>query len=393
MVRDDTDRMRDGDLPADPFEDAEPMEPPADAVAELREERARHLQAAEAVRRRAEAMGIALDEDKEERVDLDQRRLVKLLPDAVERMTARREGRERPVPLPWTNVAEALGGGLWPGLHVLVGNTGTGKSQWAMQAALHAACEGVPVLYIGLELDEVGLVARLVALCEDRAKWSDLYLGKRDPGELLTKHGSLLDALPLHMDVAPPMGWPYSRLRAATDALRDLYPVGEGDVRRPTLVVLDYLQLVASPDGTREDLRERIGRAAYYGRAVARDLDAAVLLVSSTAREHYWKLSGRKPKNRDGAESNAHYAKPAWEEPANLLVGTGKESGEVEYAADSVLVLAAEPWGSPKPPPEGTRVHLAVAKVRAGPACWVNLLFDWGRFQEPNPPRHETVSV
>ena len=38
MPRDDTDRMRDGDLPADPFEDTEPMPPPADAVADLRAE-------------------------------------------------------------------------------------------------------------------------------------------------------------------------------------------------------------------------------------------------------------------------------------------------------------------------------------------------------------------
>ena len=35
---------------------------------------------------------------------------------------------------------------------------------------------------------------------------------------------------------------------------------------RPALVVLDFLQLVAGENSKREDLRERIGRAAYMGR-------------------------------------------------------------------------------------------------------------------------------
>lgn len=45
----------------------------------------------------------------------------------------------------------------------------------------------------------------------------------------------------------------------------------------------------------------------------------------------------------------------------------GKESGEIEFAADSVLVLLREPWKDGRPPKEGTHVWLAVAKQRVGP--------------------------
>jgi hypothetical protein len=142
------------------------------------------------------------------------------------------------------------------------------------------------------------------------------------------------------------------------------------------LIVVDFLQLVASPPGVREDLRERIGRAAYAGRAVARDLDAAVLMVSSTARENYGTMGGeaegRGPKLGEGNPSR--------------LVGTGKESGEIEYSADGALVLTTEPWKTNKPPEDGTRCWLALAKGRAVIPTWIPMLFDGNRFLEPIIP-------
>ena len=55
----------------------------------------------------------------------------------------------RPFTMPegWMMTSAELGGGLAPGwMYVLVGNTGTGKSQWALQAALAAARGGTSVL-------------------------------------------------------------------------------------------------------------------------------------------------------------------------------------------------------------------------------------------------------
>lgn len=381
MPRDDTDRMRDGDLPADPFEDTEPMPPPADARDAMRAEIARHLAGAEEVRRRAEAAGIDLDDNANAP---RQEAIADLVGEALETMRDRSTGEERPIPLPWPKVADVLGGGLWPGLHVLVGNTGSGKSQWALQAAIHAAKEGTPVLYIGLELGTVDLVARCLAMLAplaggDRApKWSKLFLGQ-DP-ELLKRMGQgpaeLLRTLPIAFEIAGPFGWPADRLSAAVEDLRERWP---DLASSPPLVVLDYLQVVADVKGERLDLRERIGRAAYQGRAVARDHGAAVLLVSSTARDNYKILDG------DGTP---------WTRAPSTLVGMGKESGEIEFSADSVLALLAEPWrdrdndGQPRPPHDGTHVHLAAAKVRAGGTRWIDLRFDGGSFWEPREDRH-----
>ena len=290
---------------------------------------------------------------------------------ATLQMLDRAQGRERPLDLPWPETNDALGGGLWPGLHILVGNTGAGKSQWALQVALHAATSAngdngnnVPVLYLGLELGQTDLVARLLGLIAQQ-RWSDLYLGKSEGAlRAAMRIGAPLPALPFYLDVASPMGWDYGALYDRVKAMRHLHPEG------PLLVVLDYLQLVA---GDGRDLRERIGRASYQARAAARDFDAAVLVLSSTARENYASLSG-KDGNGLGEGSPARF------------VGLGKEAGEIEYAADTVLVLGAEPFKDEEPRPPTRRIFLAVAKARAGKPSWVELEFNGSRFFSPNEP-------
>lgn len=336
-------------LPDDPFKDTEPMpDPDAEAAAKAK---AKRLDALNATR-----VGAFLDR-------------------SILRMEARASGAEMPVPVPWPSVAEALGGGLWPGCFTVVGNTGSGKSQFAIQLAAEAAAKGTPVLYIGLELGEIDLTARLLGLAA-KVYWSKLYLG--DPftvGGLRTRHADKVEAvraLPFHLDFGGPFGWSYRELEAKVRDLRDLYPEPHGKGSRPLLVVLDFLQLVASPEGEREDLRERIARASYAARAVARALDVAVLLISSTSRENYGTLDGAKDgKGSDGlGDGNA-----------GRLVGFGKESGEIEYACDAALVLASEPWEKDKPRPP---VWLAVAKGRAVTPDWCKLAFDGSEFTEPN---------
>lgn len=333
---DDNDLLRDGTLPHDPEADAEPMPPP----------------------------GLAP-------------KLAELLPDAVRRMTARADGREKPILLPWPKVGDALGGGLWPGLHVLVGNTAAGKTQWVLQAALHAAKAGTPVLYIALEAGDVEFVARCLGLVSGRF-WSPLYLGKApDLHEVLHDHEAELERLPLHVLLGPPLGWDHSELPISVQKLREEYPEAERG-KRPLLVVLDYLQIIGTGD-VREDLRERIGKAAYVCRSVAREFDAAVIVASSTARENYLTLTGKRRGKKGGIED----AEPLGQGDPSRLVGLGKESGEIEFSADSVMALTQEPWPDHEPPRGGTVCHLAVAKVRAGVPSWVDLRFNGSEFSEP----------
>ncbi|MEZ4409241.1 MAG: DnaB-like helicase C-terminal domain-containing protein [Polyangiales bacterium] len=271
------------------------------------------------------------------------------LDDLLEVMWARREGREKPLATPWRNVDAVLGGGLWPGMYVLVGGTGAGKTQWAVQAAVHAARRGEPVLYLALELSRQDLAARVVGAVSD-VPWSRIQRGNVSEAELPRVLDGARRArdLPFHTECGVPFGYGAETLAARAWSLR------------PSLVVVDYLQLCTGRGG--EDARTTVGRVSYVARTIARDLKAAVVVLSSTARANYAELvndPGRDPGD---------------------LVGLGKESGEIEYAADGVLVLARHA-DRPK-----TRV-LLVAKNRHGPVgraelTWAGTAFAEGDAQE-----------
>lgn len=319
-------------------------------------------------------------------------KLSALLPDAFARMRARHARTETPIRVPWPTLAAPLGGGLWPGLHVFVGNTGAGKTQWCLQVALHAAQAGTPVLYVALEAGDVEFVARCLGLVAGQL-WSPLYHGRHDALETLIRtHTPALDALPLHVQFAPPHGWDVGGLDVEVQQLRETYPEPTPGAR-PLLVVLDFLQIIGGEkDGRREDLRERIGRAAYVGRGIARTHNAVVLLASSTARENYLALAGRKRASKGGGTENDTDNKLGEGSPARL-VGVGKESGEIEFAADTVLVLTQKPWDDHTPPRGGTVCHLALAKVRAGTPAWVKLQFDGRTFTEPRDETGESIRI
>lgn len=324
---------------------------------------------------------------------LDALRVGAFAGEAFELFERRRDELDLPVPMPpkWTRVAAELRGGLWAGCYVLVGGTGVGKSQWAFEVAYHAVTrdpDPVPVLYVGLELDRAGVVARLTALgmhgrtasgdgSPVKVPWSDLYLG--DGAALAAVAGSVgaevrgkLDAAPFYLVTGEAMGgWSYAELPGLVAGLRARHPTG------PALVIVDFLQLVGSPPGVREELRERIGKASYMGRMVARKHGVSVLLLSATPRGSYPLFAG------EGKADGGAVQALGTGDPGRFL-GTGKESGEVEYSADGVIALCRGSWTPGAPPPP---VWLAVAKSRTGRAkgCngWAELSFDGTSFAEP----------
>jgi hypothetical protein len=213
------------------------------------------------------------------------RALGAVLDGALARMERRARGEERPVSLPWSNVAAALGGGLWGGtLVTLVGDTGTGKTQWALQAAIHAAESGVPVCYVAPDSGVDQMVARIVSL-KARRKWSDLYVG-RSGREVLEKvrsaHAAAMKDLPFHV-VGGAGGRAAPHTRALAEWMRGQYPQDRPG-QRPFLLVLDFVQLLGGAR-EKESFGEMMGRAAYEARQAARDFDAVALLVSTTSRE------------------------------------------------------------------------------------------------------------
>lgn len=296
--------------------------------------------------------------------------------EGLERADARRNGDEQPVPVPWPEYAGIIGGGLWPGMHVLVGGTGAGKTTFAVQIGMAAASKGCPVAYVGLELDEPQIGLRMVA----ETGWSRLYLGQHSDKHRAEAQQMLkrMKDWPLYGVMGDPSGWPASKLEGIAASLRaEAERRADGKPPKPGLIVLDFLQLVGNEAADkRTELRERIGRAAYTARQVARKHNVAVVLVSSAARDKYSALAGgcagaglATKRTKDGKPCGVIYR-------PDELVGTGKESGEIEYAADSVTVLVKMPnaYGAPV-------VLCCVPKLRYGQARWTPMVFEDQRFR------------
>ena len=298
-----------------------------------------------------------------------------ILDDALDRMERRAVGDERPIPLPWSNVSAALGGGLWGGtLVTLVGDTGSGKTQWALQASIHAAEYGVPVCYVGPDSGVDQIAARLLAL-KSGQKWSDLYVGRSDKETLDTLrmgYAQAMKALPFHIIGRSARRDQPPDVRRTAEWVRRRYPEDKPGTR-PFLLVLDFVQIASGLN--RDESKEMMARTVHEAHQAAKDLDGVILLVSTTPRE-------MRP---DGDESIGIHRdrrqpqKLGMGNPGRLRMG-GKEDGEVERESDVVIVLAEEAWRGALHPKNWTKVWCAIAKNRAGSRAWCALRFNGSWF-------------
>ncbi|MEY4510966.1 MAG: hypothetical protein RLZZ450_3088 [Pseudomonadota bacterium] len=287
---------------------------------------------------------------------------------ALRRIDDRGEGRERPIVTPWPDLNEQLpGGGLWPGAHFLVGGTGVQKTAAVISMALNHARDGGAVLYAGLEIDDEQAWVRFAADMAD-VRWSACMTGTATADERRRLHAVApeLNNLAIRLEPDDESGWRVSRLRVAVAEMLAEYP------DKPLLVIVDFLQIISGEPDVREELRERIKTATYAAKHVSRRKGVTVLLVSSIAREAYGKVNGIEALLAAGvdAEMRGQTVVERFLRNRDALVGLGKESGESEYSADTVLVAMTVPR-DPKQPDR--RVVFAVAKARMGKEGWCSL--------------------
>ena len=295
---------------------------------------------------------------------------------ALDRVQRRRDRDEIPVPVLGDDYASALGGGLWVGSHALIGTTGCGKSQFAIQGDLMCvqAEPAVPIVYIGLELNQFQISLRILGE-HCKIPWSHMFNGRVSDSAMARAYAAIpgLEGVPFHVDFGTPDGWVIARLPMILASMRKIYPTG------PIKVTLDFLQLIAKPVGGRTaDMKEHIGRCAYLSHQVAQQYDAAIALISSTARSNYMALADD---IRD-----AGFVIDKWdpdEPPTKRILSPekflamAKESGEIEYACETVTVLLKWPG---KLETGETIVIAAAVKVRGGGARWAAYTFMRGRF-------------
>lgn len=269
----------------------------------------------------------------------------------AEKRLAQRRATGKPVMGTPTGLAklDQMLNGWFPGLHVIAAGPGVGKTTLCLQFAWQAALEGMTALYVSYENAARNLLLKL--LCA-RAGLSpaDVERGFADMDKLqavAAEHAEVLERI--HVIEGD------SRLRigAVEAALRE-----RSAGATPGLVVFDYLQRAAHGLGY-DQLRQNVSLMTGELRELSMRLDCPLIAISSQNR-----AQGDYGSGGSGALDSL------------------KESGDLEYGADTVSLLYTPKDASAAPP--AREIELKVAKNRFGATGAMRLIFrpDTGIFRE-----------
>ena len=243
---------------------------------------------------------------------------------------------------------DKLLGGLQPGLHLLAAAPGKGKTALALQIAGQAAKAGEPVLFVTFEESPERLALKVI--CQQAGlvakNYAEGYANPLDVETAMREHGPALARLHILEGTAD---LTVSQVKARALALMARHAGGR------CLVVIDYLQRWAGGRREYTEFRHVVSGLVSELRELALRLDSPVLVISS--------------QNRPGQDG------------ANLT--SLKESGDLEYSADTVMFLVDASEQSEVSPARA--VDLVIQKNRYGDIGRVALVFraDLGVMREP----------
>ena len=246
-------------------------------------------------------------------------------------------GPPRVVGTPYADLNRLFDGGFRPGELIFLGaRPGVGKTALALEVARFAA-KSVPVLVVSREMVVMSLARRLVAQ-DGQIPASELrrnVVAHADMGRMAASF-ERLSGLDL---------WLTDEAVSLKDIsqLVDTPPAG-----RPAwgLVIVDYLQLVRSPESVK-DRRLQVEAVSQGLKGMALEHKIPVLCLTSLRRPQ---VNGTRPTMADL-----------------------RESGELEHDADIIILLHREPDEPGKLP--NTVVECNVAKNRDGETGQRDLIF------------------
>lgn len=246
--------------------------------------------------------------------------------------------------------------GFEPGdLVIIGGRSGMGKSAFVGNLALNMGRAGYGVAILSLEMMRKANVRRM--LCADgRASSSQLRAGRLDLENYrrLVAATERVDGLPIAIDDGKGAG--VTDLRARLRRLT--MPKGQ----RVSVVAVDYLQLLRP--GRRAGNREaEVSGIARDLKELAAELGVVILALSQIAR---------------GVEGRAD---------KRPMMSDLRESGEIEQAADAVILLYRDDYYHSDSPQRGV-CEIIVAKLREGSTGTVPLAWhgDYQLFESLDSP-------
>ena len=187
----------------------------------------------------------------------------------------------------------ALNGGLRAGgLYVLAARPSVGKSSFSQAIASSTAADGLPTLFLSMEMGE-GEVADRGVSSAGRISYSALLTGKMT-SDHWSRAASAMDSLaklPLFIDGQASLT--LAQIRSKAKAVKGL-----------RVLVVDYLQLCASTrrDGNRNSEIEEISRGL---KGLAKELGIAVLALSQLNRQVETRGENKRPRLSDLRDSGA----------------------------------------------------------------------------------------
>jgi len=252
---------------------------------------------------------------------------------------------------------------LLAGLHrsdliIVAARPSVGKTALALNMAVNAAKEGVPVALFSLEMSSEQLVQRM--LCsEGRIDSQRMRTGYMNDGDWRPLHEAIgrLSQCPIQVDDTP--GISILEIRAKARRLLRDKPSG--------LVIVDYLQLMQPQNRRSENRQVEISEISRGLKILAKELQVPVLALSQLSRSQLSRAVEQRTNKRP-------------------ILSDLRESGAIEQDADVVMFIhrdtykkrAESEWGEEDEvrgmPPKG-EAEIIVAKHRNGPTGSVNLAF------------------
>jgi replicative DNA helicase len=246
---------------------------------------------------------------------------------------------------------------------VIAGRPSMGKTSLALNIAEHVGMvENVSIAIFSLETSRQQLAERFLcsASAIDAQQVRKGMLSTEDYQKLVESCGALSEA-PIYIDDTA--GLTPLELRAKARRLKSLY-----DIRA---IFVDYLQLMHLGSGRVESRQQEIAVISRYIKALARELDIPVVILSQL---------NRSPEGREGHRPR---------------MSDLRESGSIEQDADVVMLLHREDYyhrDTTDYVPDN-KAELIIAKQRNGPTGSVELIFrdKFTRFENASKMEHQAV--
>lgn len=255
--------------------------------------------------------------------------LAELRLDAETAYTARQTGQPRGPVTGLPALDELLGGALAPGIHVLQGAPGAGKSALALQIA--ASC-AFPALFVTAEMAPLELFRRLIA------RHTQVFLGRLKTGELE----------------------PAAVERLAVDTARACSGLGILDATRGGADLLTIEAAVAALTGGSKQCLVVIDSLHQWAAGLTAGTGASEYDALAAALSALTAISASSPvltvahRNRQGQRQGGLHA--------------SKGHGGIEYAAESVIDLNLDEAAKFDSPKGEKVVNLTIEKNRHGAA-------------------------